>query len=104
MVAQLAMELPADTREPFVLPLDHPVARLASAPYGPGPDHFPGFVQFADMVDEALHERRIALWNALGGSQIRWDAELGEYVTRDGDRYPKGDVEDVIRGLERSRT
>lgn len=37
-----------------------------------------------------------------GGARIRWSDEVQGFVTYEGDRYPDGSVEDVVRGLQRT--
>lgn len=39
------------------------------------------------------------IFNHLGGAQVRWNEEQGEFATVAGDRYLPGDVEDVVRGI-----
>lgn len=95
---QAAPEDPAPIRTLPPLPPDHPVAALAAAPWE-GDNAWPGFGAYCDQVDAAQIARCVAVFNAIGGAQIRWDAGLREFVTTDGDRYPRGDVEDVVRGL-----
>ena len=41
----------------------------------------------------------IAAFNALDGAQISWSEDLQEYITVDGDRYPSGTVEEVVKHL-----
>lgn len=48
---------------------------------------------------EPTHRKVVAAFNSLDGAQIRYDETLGEYVTKDGDRYPVGDVLDVVKHL-----
>ena len=48
---------------------------------------------------EPTHREVVAAFNSLDGAQIRYDETLGEYVTTDGDRYPSGDVLDVVKHL-----
>ena len=48
---------------------------------------------------EIDHAIVIAAFNSLDGAQIRWSEDLGEYVTTDGDRYPAGTVEEVVKHL-----
>jgi hypothetical protein len=39
------------------------------------------------------------IFNALGGAQIRWNDSQQGFTTIAGDRFPDGDVEDVVAGL-----
>ena len=48
---------------------------------------------------EPTHREVIAAFNSLDGAQIRWSEDLGEYVTTDGDSYPAGTVEEVVKHL-----
>jgi hypothetical protein len=48
---------------------------------------------------EPTHREVIAAFNALDGAQIRWSEDLQEYITVDGDRYPSGTVEEVVKHL-----
>lgn len=111
MTAQLAMAFPiqmtpgdpAPRRPMPPLPADHPVAELAAAPWE-GPNAWPGFEAYSHLVDRAQIDRCVAVFNAQagdGGNRIRWDADIAEFVTESGDRFPRGTVEDVVRGLLR---
>lgn|GEM_PF-6952394 len=104
MIAQLAFHLPPATdadRDPIRLPLDHPVAMRGSAPAGDGPDNWHGFDAFCTEVQDAQREQAAALWNAIGGAQIKWDPGIGEYTTNTGERYSIDDVYGTVRGLNR---
>ena len=106
MIAQLAIDFDPVTdevREPFPLPADHPVNALPLSPWA-GPDAWPGFESYCDQLDAATIAECVRVFNKIGGAQIRWDATLHEFVTTDGDRYPRGSVEDVVRGILKGRS
>lgn len=98
MAAQLTLDMPPSAvREPL-LPADHPVA--VEAVSGDWP---PDFMGMAERYDQAVIDLCVRTFNAIGGAQIRWDETTREFCTRDGDRYPRGTVEDVVRGLMRGQ-
>ncbi len=104
------LELP--TLHDVALPDDHPVNAIAIAPNGDGPNDWPGFDAFCGQVIEAKREQVIAgmtpqeiaaIWNrtfeADGGTQIRWDAALGEFISTNADPFSFEDVCATVKGL-----
>ena len=53
-------------------------------------------------IDEMTPQQKAAVWNRLaenGGAVIRWDAERGEFRSKDFETYDTADVEATVRGL-----